>query len=66
MMEPATPAIRPDVLAYATAALDTEVDVIGEVSAEVWFRSSLPHADVFVRPVRRGRQGPNVCDSLSV
>jgi uncharacterized protein len=57
---------RPDVLTYTTPALDADVEVIGEVSAEIWFRSSLPHADVFVRLCdvdERGRS-TNVCDGL--
>ncbi len=57
---------RPDVLSYTTARLDRDLEVIGEVSAEIWFRSSLPHADVFARlcdvdPDGRSR---NVCDGL--
>jgi putative CocE/NonD family hydrolase len=58
---------RADVLTYTTAALDQDVEVVGEVSAEVWFRSSLPHADVFVRLCdvdERGRSY-NVCDGLT-
>jgi putative CocE/NonD family hydrolase len=46
--------------------LDRDVEVIGEVSAEVWFRSSRPSADVFVRlgdVDPRGRSY-NVCDGL--
>jgi uncharacterized protein len=57
---------RPDVLTYTTAALDSDVEAIGEVSGEIWFRSSLPHADVFVRLCDvdpRGRSW-NVCDGL--
>ncbi|MEV6544088.1 CocE/NonD family hydrolase [Streptomyces sp. NPDC051665] len=57
---------RPDVLTYTTAVLDTDVEVIGEVGAEIWFRSSLTHADVFVRLCDvdvRGRS-MNVCDGL--
>lgn len=57
---------RPDVLTYTTAPLDDEVEVIGEVGAEIWFRSSLSHADVFVRLCDvdpRGRSY-NVCDGL--
>jgi putative CocE/NonD family hydrolase len=57
---------RADVLTYTTAPLEEDVEVIGEVSTEIWFRSSLPHADVFVRlgdldPRGRSR---NVCDGL--
>jgi putative CocE/NonD family hydrolase len=57
---------RADVLTYSTAPLEQAVEVIGEVSAEIWFRSSLPHADVFVRLCDvdpRGRSR-NVCDGL--
>ncbi|MBT2233506.1 CocE/NonD family hydrolase [Nonomuraea sp. NEAU-A123] len=57
---------RPDVLTYTTAVLDQDVEVIGEVSAEIWFRSSLPYADVFVRLCDvdpRGRSY-NICDGL--
>ncbi|MEV1121197.1 CocE/NonD family hydrolase [Actinosynnema sp. NPDC049800] len=57
---------RPDVLTYTTEPLAEDVEVIGDVTAEVWFRSSLPHADVFVRLCDvdpRGRS-VNVCDGL--
>ena len=57
---------RPDVLTYTTGALDEDVEVVGEVSAEIWLRSSLPFADVFVRLCDvdpRGRSH-NVCDGL--
>jgi putative CocE/NonD family hydrolase len=57
---------RPDVLTYTTPALDTDVEIIGEIDAEIWFRSSLPYADVFVRLCdvdNRGRSY-NVCDGL--
>ncbi len=58
---------RLDVLTYTTPALDTDVEVIGEVSAEIWFRSSLPHADVFVRlcDVDEKGRSSNVCDGLT-
>jgi len=57
---------RPDVLTYTTAVLDQDVEVIGEVSAEIWFSSSLPHADVFVRlcDVDQDGRSWNVCDGL--
>ena len=57
---------RTDVLTYTTAVLDRDIEVIGEISAQVWFRASLPHADVFVRLCDvdpRGRS-TNVCDGL--
>jgi putative CocE/NonD family hydrolase len=57
---------RPDVLTYTTAALEEDVEVIGEVSAQVWFRSSRPWADVFVRlcDVDPHGRSYNVCDGL--
>jgi hypothetical protein len=58
---------RPDVLTYTTAPLGTDVEVIGEVSAEIWFRSSLAHADVFVRLCDVDPHGRswNICDGLT-
>lgn len=57
---------RPDVLTYTAPVLDTDVEVVGEVSAEIWFRSSLPYADVFVRLCDVDEEGrsTNVCDGL--
>jgi putative CocE/NonD family hydrolase len=57
---------RGDVLTYTTPVLDEDAEVIGEVSAEIWFRSSLPHADVFVRLCDVDPRGKsvNVCDGL--
>jgi putative CocE/NonD family hydrolase len=57
---------RPDVLTYTTPVLDQDVEVVGEVSAEVWFSSSLSHADVFVRlcDVDSAGRSWNVCDGL--
>ncbi|MGP3960765.1 CocE/NonD family hydrolase [Nonomuraea sp. 3N208] len=58
---------RPDVLTYTTPVLDEDVEVIGEVSAEIFFRSSLSYADVFVRLCDvdpRGRS-TNICDGLT-
>ncbi|WP_246002476.1 CocE/NonD family hydrolase [Allorhizocola rhizosphaerae] len=58
---------RPDVLTYTTPLLEQEVEVIGEVNAEIWFRSSLPHADVFVRlcVVDPAGRSWNICDGLT-
>jgi putative CocE/NonD family hydrolase len=57
---------RADVLTYTTSTLDADVEVIGEVSAEIFFRSSLSSADVFVRlcDVDAGGRSTNVCDGL--
>jgi uncharacterized protein len=58
---------RSDVLTYTTAVLENDVEIIGEVSAEIWFRSSLADADVFVRLCDVGPDGRsfNVCDGLT-
>nr|WP_200303374.1 CocE/NonD family hydrolase [Streptomyces adelaidensis] len=58
---------RSDVLTYTTAELEKDVEVIGEVSAEIFFCSSLPHADVFVRlcDVDEKGRSTNVCDGLT-
>lgn len=57
---------RPDVLVYTTSTLDDDVEVIGEITAEIWFRSTLPYADVFVRlcDVDQHGRSYNVCDGL--
>ncbi len=57
---------RSDVLTYTTPPLSQDTEIIGEVGAEIWFRSSLSYADVFVRLCdvdTRGRSF-NVCDGL--
>ncbi|SDI95179.1 hypothetical protein SAMN04488074_101121 [Lentzea albidocapillata subsp. violacea] len=57
---------RPDVLTYTTPVLGEDVEVVGEVSSEIWFSSSLAHADVFVRLCDVDPEGRswNVCDGL--
>jgi putative CocE/NonD family hydrolase len=57
---------RPDVRTFTTPPLQEEVEVIGEIAAEIWFRSSLPFADVFVRlcDVDGSGRSVNVCDGL--
>ncbi|MDQ6839858.1 MAG: CocE/NonD family hydrolase, partial [Actinomycetota bacterium] len=40
---------RSDVLSFTSDALTRDVTVAGPLSAEVWFRSSAPSTDVFVR-----------------
>jgi putative CocE/NonD family hydrolase len=57
---------RSDVLLYTTELLERDVEVVGNVYAEIWFRSSLQFADVFVRLCdvdERGRS-TNVSDGL--
>ena len=57
---------RTDVLTYTTDILEHDLEVIGEVSAEIWFCSTLPYADVFVRLCDVDPKGRsyNVCDGL--
>ena len=57
---------RPDVLVYTSDVLTRDLDVIGDVAAEVFVSSSLEHFDVFVRLCDvdpRGRS-TNVCDGI--
>lgn len=57
---------RGDVLVFDTTPLDVDVEVVGEVSAEIWFRSNRPSSDVFVRlcDVDPSGRSLNVCDGL--
>jgi putative CocE/NonD family hydrolase len=57
---------RADVLTYTGRPLDRPLDVIGPVSADLWFGSSLDHTDVFVRLCRVTPDGKstNVCDAI--
>jgi putative CocE/NonD family hydrolase len=57
---------RADVLTYTTPPLASDLEVIGEVSAQIWVRSSVPYADVFVRlcDVDPDGRSWNVCDGL--
>jgi putative CocE/NonD family hydrolase len=58
---------RADVLTYTTAPLDQTVEVVGPVSADVWFSSSLADTDLFVRLCRVDAEGrsTNICDAIS-
>ncbi|MFB9909586.1 CocE/NonD family hydrolase [Allokutzneria oryzae] len=58
---------RKDVLTFTTGPLDADLEIIGEVAARIWLRSSRPDTDVFVRLCdvdARGRS-INVCDGLA-
>jgi putative CocE/NonD family hydrolase len=57
---------RADVLTYTSSALEQDMEVIGEVRAEIFFRSSVPYADVFVRlcDVDTNGRSTNICDGL--
>jgi len=57
---------RADVLTYTSDVLERAVDVVGEVSAEIFVSSTSEHFDVFVRLCdvdERGRS-TNVCDGI--
>ena len=57
---------RPDVLIYSSEPLTADVDVIGEITAEVFVRTGHPDADVFVRvcDVDASGKSLNVTDKL--
>lgn len=48
---------RRDVLSYTTAPFRRDTTVAGPLSLDLWFRSSLEHADVFVRLCLVSRKG---------
>ena len=57
---------RPDVLTYASAPLDRDLEVIGHVTAELFVRSSRGHTDFFARlcDVDPSGRSINICDGL--
>ncbi len=57
---------RSDVLLYTSDPLPRDLDVIGDVEAEVFVSSSLEHFDVFVRlcDVDPNGASTNVCDGI--
>lgn len=57
---------RKDVLVYTSPVLDRDIEVIGEVRAELFVRSSLEHADFFVRVCDVDPKGKsiNISDGL--
>jgi len=57
---------RADVLTFTSAALPAAVEVIGQVSAELFVRSSLEHTDFFVRmcDVDPDGRSTGVCDAI--
>ncbi len=58
---------RPDVLCYTSTPLTEDVEVIGEVEAELYVRSSLAYTDFFVRlcDVYPDGRSINICDGLT-
>ncbi len=57
---------RPDVLTFSTAPLSGDVEVVGEVTAEIWFASDRRSADLFVRlcDVDKKGRSTNICDGI--
>lgn len=57
---------RADVLTYSSDVLETDLEIIGWVTAELFVRSSLEHTDFFVRlcDVEASGKSLNVCDGL--
>ncbi|MEV4114369.1 CocE/NonD family hydrolase [Nonomuraea sp. NPDC049695] len=57
---------RRDVLVYSSAALESDVEMIGPVRAELFVRSSTPHVDVVVRvcDVHPDGRSLNVCEGV--
>jgi uncharacterized protein len=57
---------RPDVLTYTSAPLEHDLEVIGEVTADLFVRSSRGHTDFFARmcDVHPDGRTVNICDAL--
>lgn len=57
---------RDDVLVYTSDPLDEPIEALGPVAADLFVRTSSPHADVFVRvcDVHPDGRSLNVCDAL--
>jgi putative CocE/NonD family hydrolase len=57
---------RADVLTFTGAALESDLEVMGQVYADLFVRSSLEHTDFFARlcDVEPGGRSTGVCDAL--
>src|SRR5690606_7607353 len=57
---------RRDVLVYSSPALESDLEMIGPVSAELYVRASTPYADVVVRvcDVHPDGRSMNVCEGV--
>lgn len=57
---------RADVLSYSSAVLDHDVEIIGDVQAELYVKSSIGYTDFFVRlcDVDAAGKSTNICDGL--
>jgi uncharacterized protein len=59
--------LRPDVRSFTSAVLTHDVEVVGEVVAEIHVAADLEHFDVFVRlcDVDDQHQSTNICDGIT-
>jgi uncharacterized protein len=57
---------RPDVVTFSSAPLEASLEVIGQVTADLFVRSSLEHTDFFARlcDVEPSGRSTAVCDAL--
>ncbi|HEX9035460.1 MAG TPA: CocE/NonD family hydrolase [Ktedonobacterales bacterium] len=57
---------RPDVLVYTSAPLETDLEVIGPVTADLYVASSLDYTDYFARlcVVEESGKSLNLCDGI--
>ena len=57
---------RPDVLTYTSEPLRADMDLVGQSTARIYVRTSLPHADLFVRVCDVDAEGVsrNVIDGI--
>jgi len=57
---------RPDVLTYTSPPLERDLEVIGQVTADLFARSSAAHTDFFARlcDVHPDGRSVNICDAL--
>lgn len=57
---------RPDVLVYTSAIIDSDLEIIGPISADLYVHSSLEHTDLFTRlcDVDPSGKSTNICDGL--
>ncbi|MFI6164739.1 CocE/NonD family hydrolase [Micromonospora haikouensis] len=57
---------RADVLTFTSPVLESDLEVVGQVTAQVWLRADRPSNDLFVRLCDVDERGKsiNVCDDL--
>ncbi len=57
---------RYDVVVFTSVPLDDPLTVLGNVTATILMRASIPHVDLFVRlcDVNRGGMSINICDGF--